>query len=38
MTLTSDARFEENVIFCFKNDKSLVYFDSSTRTFQKFAL
>ena len=27
MTLKSDAKFEEKLIFCFKNDKNLVDFD-----------
>ena len=30
MTLKSDAKFEENLICCFKNDKNLVNFDPST--------
>ena len=29
MTLKSDAKFEEKLIFCFKNDKNLVDFDLS---------
>ena len=31
MTLKSDAKFEEKLIFCFKNEKTLVRFDLSTR-------
>ena len=27
MTLTSDAKFEEKLICCFKNEKNLVNFD-----------
>ena len=38
MTLNSDAKFKEKLIFCFKNDKDLVNFDPSTRKSQKFAL
>ena len=38
MTLKSDAKFEENLIFCFKNDKNLVNFDPSTQKSQKSAL
>ena len=30
MTLKIDAKFEEKLIFCFKNDKNLVKFDLST--------
>ena len=30
MTLKSDAKFEEKLIFRFKNDKNLVNFDPST--------
>ena len=30
MTLKSDAKFEEKLICCFKNDKNLVNFDPST--------
>ena len=37
-TLKSDAKFEEKVFCCFKNDKNLVNFDPSTRKSQKFAL
>ena len=33
-----DAKFEEKLIFCFKNDKNLVNFDLNTRKSQKFAL
>ena len=35
MTLKSDAKFEEKLICCFKNDNNLVNFDSSTRKSQK---
>ena len=38
MTLKSDAKFEENLIFCFKNDKNFVNFDPSTQKSQKSAL
>ena len=38
MSLKSDANFEEKLIFCFKNDKNLVNFDSRTLKFQKFLL
>ena len=31
MTLRSDAKFEEKLICCFKNDKNLVNFDPSTQ-------
>ena len=27
----SDAKFEEKLIFCLKNDKNLVNFDSNTK-------
>ena len=30
MTLKIDAKFEEKLIFCFKNDKNLVKFDLCT--------
>ena len=30
MTLKTDAKFEEKLIYCFKNDKNLVKFDQST--------
>ena len=36
MTLTSDAKFKEKLICCFKNDKNLVNFDLSNRNSQKF--
>ena len=36
MTLKSDAKFEEKLICCFKNDKNLVNFDLSTRNSQNF--
>ena len=32
------AKFEEKVIFCFKNDKNLVNFDLSTKKSKEFAL
>ena len=38
MTLKSDAKFEEKLISCFKNDKNLVNFDLSTRNSQNFLL
>ena len=38
MTLKTDAKFEEKLIICFKNDKDLVKFDLSTRKSPKFAL
>ena len=38
MTLKIDAKFEEKLTCCFKNDKNLVNFDPGTRKFQKFAL
>ena len=38
MTLKIDAKFEEKLICCFKNDKDLVKFDPSTRKSQKYAL
>ena len=31
MTLKIDAKFEEKLIFCFKNDKNFVKSDLSTR-------
>ena len=34
----SGAKFEEKLIFCFKNDKNLVNFDLSTKKSKKFAL
>ena len=34
----SGAKFEENLIFCFKNDKRLVNFDASTKKSKKCAL
>ena len=37
MTLKSDAKFEEKLICCFKNDKNLVNFDPSPRKSPKFA-
>ena len=36
MTLKVDAKFEEKLICCFKNDKNLVNFDPSTRKSQNF--
>ena len=38
MTLKIDAKFEEKLIFCFKNDKNLVKFDLNTRKSPKLAL
>ena len=38
MTLKSGAKFEEKLTCCFKNDKNLVNFDSSSRKSQKFSL
>ena len=37
MTLKIDAKFEEKLIFCFKNDKNLVTFDLSTSKSPKLA-
>ena len=34
----SGAKFEEKVIFCFKNDKNLVNFDPNTKKSKKVAL
>ena len=34
MTLTSNAKFDEKLIFCFKNDKNLVNLDQSIRNRQ----
>ena len=38
MTLKIDAKPDEKLICCFKNDKNLVKFDPSTQKSQKFAL
>ena len=38
MTLKIDAKFEEKLICCFKNDKNLVNFDPSTRKSQDLFL
>ena len=38
MTLKTDAKFQEKLIFCFKNDKNLVKFDLSTCKSPKLAL
>ena len=38
MTLKIDAKFEEKLICCFKTDKYLVSFYTSTQKSQKFAL
>ena len=38
MTMKIDAKFEEKLICCFKNDKDLVKFDPSTRKSPKLAL
>ena len=37
MILKSDAKFEEEPICCFKNEKNLVNFDPSTQKCPKFA-
>ena len=34
----SGAKFEEKLIFCFKNDKNLGNFDPSTKKSKRFAL
>ena len=36
MTLKNDAKFEEKLIWCFKNEKNLVNFDLSTQISQTF--
>ena len=36
MTLKNDEKFEEKLIWCFKNEKNLVKFDLSTQSSQKF--
>ena len=38
MALKSDVKFEEKLIWCFKNDKNLVNFHPSTQKSQRFAL
>ena len=38
MILKSDAKFEEKLICCLKNDKNLVNFATSTQNSQKFPL
>ena len=38
ITLDIDAKFEEKLICCFKNDKNLVKFDPSTQNATKLAL
>ena len=38
MTLKNNAKFEEKLICCIKNDKNLVNFDPSAQKFQKCAL
>ena len=38
MTLKINAKFEEKLICCFKNDKNLVNFHPSTQKSQRFAL
>ena len=35
MTLKSDAKFKEKLIFCFKNEENLAHFEPIT---QKFAV
>ena len=37
MTRKREAKFEEKLICCFKNDKNLVNFDLSTQKSQKYA-
>ena len=32
MTLKTDAKYEEKLIYCFKKDSNLVNFDPSTRS------
>ena len=36
MTLKNDAKFEEKLICCFKNDKNLVNFDLNSQNSQNF--
>ena len=36
MTLKSDAKFNEKLIYCFKNDKNLVNFDLNTQHYRDF--
>ena len=36
MTLKSDAKLEQKLICCFKNDKNFVKFDLSTPSSQNF--
>ena len=38
MILKIDGKFEEKLIFCFRNDKNLVTFDLSTCKSPKLAL
>ena len=38
MTLKINAKYEEKLIFCFKNDKSLVNFNPSNQKSKKFTL
>ena len=38
IVLRSGEKFEEKLIFYFKNDKNLVNFDLSTKKSKKFAL
>ena len=38
MTFKIDAKFEEKLIRCFKNDKNLVKYDPSTQKSPKLAL
>ena len=38
MTLNIDAKFEEKLIFCFKNGKNLVKLDMSSRRSPKLVL
>ena len=36
MTLNSDAKFEEKLNYCFKNNNNLVNFDPSTQSLKNF--
>ena len=36
MAIKSDAKFEEKLVCCFKNDKNFVIFDLSARNSQNF--
>ena len=37
MIQKSSVKFDEKLIFCFKNDENLVNFDPSTKKSKKFA-